>query len=186
MNRIVVVGSSCVGKTTFSKSLSRILNSKHIELDSLHWEPNWKESPTEIFRQRVQDALSQDRWVVDGNYSKVSDLIWPKADTVIWLDLPLPQILWRFVTRSFLRSLRNEELWNGNRENLRNSIFKRDSLLVWILSTHERRRNQYLKFLENPPYTGLRFHRLKSSREINDFLSRAPNAMFLGHSKKPR
>jgi adenylate kinase family enzyme len=170
MKRIVVVGGSCCGKTTFSKTLSQILSIQHVELDALHWEPNWKESPTEIFRERVQNALLSSRWVVDGNYSKVSDLIWPKADTIIWLDMPLLLILWRFVNRSFKRSFTNEELWNGNRESLKNSIFQKNSLLAWILKTHNRRRNQYLSFINRPPYPNLKFIKLKSVSEIRHFL----------------
>ena len=58
----------------------------HIELDALHWGPNWKEAPTDVFRERVRLALQGDAWVIDGNYGKVRDIIWSRAEAIVWLD----------------------------------------------------------------------------------------------------
>jgi adenylate kinase family enzyme len=172
LHRIVVVGGSCSGKTTFSKSLAQVLDSEHVELDSLHWEPGWRECSMDVFRGRVQDALKPRKWVVDGNYSKVNDLIWSKADAVVWLDLPLVTILRRFFVRSISRWYTKEALWNGNREGLRNSIFQRNSLLMWILKTHRRRRRQYLEYLQKSPFPNLRIYRLRSENDITAFIQK--------------
>src|SRR5579871_6058918 len=89
-HRIVVVGSTGSGKTTLARHLACRLHLAHVELDALHWDANWVPAPTPIFRERVDAALSGPAWAVDGNYSKVRDIVWPRADTVIWLDYPLP------------------------------------------------------------------------------------------------
>ena len=73
----------------------------------------WTPAPLEVFRARVAAALSGDRWVVDGNYQVVRDLVWGRADTVIWLDYPLAVILPRLVRRTFQRWWRREVLWQG-------------------------------------------------------------------------
>nr|WP_290225542.1 hypothetical protein [Trichocoleus desertorum] len=86
MERIVVVGTTGSRKTTLARHISQRLSMPHIELDALHWEPNWLESPKDVFYSRVNQALSGDRWVVDGNYSKVRDLLWSKADTLVSVD----------------------------------------------------------------------------------------------------
>ncbi len=85
--RIVVIGTSCAGKTTFSKALANALGITHIELDALFWEPDWKEADTEVFKDRVKDSLKEKTsWIVDGNYSsKIQDLVWSQADTIVWL-----------------------------------------------------------------------------------------------------
>ena len=75
----------------------------YIELDALHWEPNWTEAPDEVMRERVRSAISGEAWVVDGNYSAIRDLVWARADTVVWLDLPLPTILARYARRTIRR-----------------------------------------------------------------------------------
>lgn len=170
--KIVVIGGSCSGKTTFSKALAKAMESEHVELDSLFWEPGWKEAAPDIFKSRVQTAISKEAWVVDGNYSKLNEWLWSQADTMIWLDLPLITILGRFFRRSFQRSIRRELLWNGCRESLKNSIFQKNSLLIWILKTHRRRTNQYSVFMQNPPHPKMKVYRLRSTREIQNFVER--------------
>ena len=87
--RISIVGTTGSGKTTLARQVSQRLQIPHIEeLDELHWEPNWIEASTQVFSDRVSEALKGDRWVVDGNYSKIRDVIWSQADTVVFLDYP--------------------------------------------------------------------------------------------------
>jgi adenylate kinase family enzyme len=88
MQRISVIGATGSGKTTVARRTAEALGVPHIELDALHWEPDWEEAPLEVFRERVSDAIQGERWVVDGNYSKVRDMVWGRADTVLWLDYP--------------------------------------------------------------------------------------------------
>ena len=123
MARVVVIGSSCVGKTTFAQALARVLSSPHIELDALYWQPNWTPRPPEEFRKLVEQELSQGCWVTDGNYSVVRDLVWSRATTVIWLNYGFPLVLWRALTRTARRVLTQEELFSGNRESLRMALF---------------------------------------------------------------
>jgi adenylate kinase family enzyme len=170
--RIVVVGSSCAGKSTFAAKLATVLKTKHVELDALHWEPNWKEADDATFRSRVSTALESDTWVVDGNYTnKIKDLVWPKADALVWLDPSLPVILKRFFLRSFARSLKGELLWGHSKETLRNYIFSRKSLLMWILTTHKRRTEAYTKLIEDPP-NGVQVYRIRREKDFREFFER--------------
>jgi adenylate kinase family enzyme len=166
--RVVVVGSSCAGKTTFALRLATVLGIKHVELDALYWEPNWKEADELVFKSRVLAAIVADSWVVDGNYSKIKEIVWPLADTLIWLDPPLFQILRRFFFRSLRRSMRSELLWGHCRETLKSNIFSHNSLLMWILSTHRRRTKAYLDLMQNPP-ENLEIYRFHHEKQINDF-----------------
>ena len=70
----------------------------------------------------MSEIVAGDGWVVDGNYSAVRDLVWDRADTVVWLDLPRLVVVRRITTRSIRRVVRREELWNGNRERWRNLV----------------------------------------------------------------
>lgn len=171
--RIVVIGSSCAGKTTFSQALSKTLGLKHIELDAFFWEPNWKEADPETFRNRVRAALaSEESWVVDGNYTnKIKDLVWPQADTLIWLDPPLPVILKRLFSRSLKRVFTKEVLWSGCTETLTGAFFSRNSLFIWILKTRSHQRTSYSQFISNCPYPSLTTYHLRSSTEIRNFLA---------------
>lgn len=173
--KIVLVGSSCAGKTTLAKALAKTLGAKHIELDALFWEADWREAETEAFRQRVQDALASDCWVADGNYTnRIQDILWSQADTLLWLDPSLPKILFRFFSRSIRRSLSGEILWGTCKENLRNNIFRKNSLLVWILRTHKRHRRQFAHAVEYPPYPGLKTFHIRKEKDLAAFLATLP------------
>jgi adenylate kinase family enzyme len=168
MRRVNVVGTSAVGKSTLALALAERLGVPYIELDALHWEPNWTEASAEVMRERVRAAIRPEAWVVDGNYSAIRDLVWARADTVVWLDLPLRTVLGRYARRTLRRIIRREELWSGNRERL-GFLFGRDSLLWWILSTYRRRRRDYpLLLAAHPHITAVR---LRSSREATAWLA---------------
>ena len=170
LKRIIIIGTSCSGKTTLAKSLSKKLNITHKELDSFFWEKNWQQVTPETFRQRVQAFTKNETWITDGNFSQVRELIWTKATTIIWLNYPLPLILKRFFSRSFKRSLTKEELWNGNTESLYNSMIRVDSLLVWILKTYRRNKKNYKALQTSDLYPQANFIELNSPKKTKEFL----------------
>ena len=178
--RIAVVGVSGSGKTTLACQLSERLGLPHVELDALHWDPSWTPAPAEIFRQRAAQALQGETWVVDGNHPEVRQLIWSRADTVVWLDYGLPLVMWRLVVRTFRRVASGEVLWNGNRERgLRAHFFSRDSIFLWALRTYGQRRREYPPMFKSPEYAHIQPVRLRSPRATNTWLSslsRSPNA----------
>jgi adenylate kinase family enzyme len=142
MHRIVIVGSTGSGKTTLAKELSQLVGSPHVELDALNWGPNWTAAPAEVFRARVAEAVSADRWIVEGNYQVVRDLVWPRADCIVWLNYSLPLVFSRLVRRTARRVLTAEPCCNGNRESLRMALSK-ESILLWALQTYHRRRREF-------------------------------------------
>jgi adenylate kinase family enzyme len=172
MQRINVVGTSCVGKSTFARALAARLGLRCIELDALHWEPAWTEAAPDVMRTRVADAIAPDGWVVDGNYRVVRDLVWARADTVVWLDYPLRTILWRYARRTLRRIRSHEELWpgTGNRERLSMHLLQRDGLLWWILGTYRRHRRDYPRLLAERP--SIDAVRLRSAGQARRWLER--------------
>jgi len=142
VKRVVVQGTSGSGKTTFSGTLAARLGVAHVELDALHHGPNWTEASAEELCERVSAALSgRDSWVVDGNYyGKIGDLVLRQADTLVWLDLPLRVCLARLWRRTSGRIRDDVELWNGNRESWRGAFWGLESLFVWTVRTHVRRK----------------------------------------------
>jgi adenylate kinase family enzyme len=172
MNRISVVGTSGSGKTMFAGKLSKILSVPHVELDALNWEADWTTAPPDVFRSRVRAAISADRWVVDGNYSKiVRGLVWERADTVVWLNYSFPVTLYRIVSRTLRRLITREECCNGNRESLRITL-SRDSIVLWVLQTYHRRRAEYPALLATLEKRGAQIIMLHSPREADRWLAR--------------
>ena len=110
--------------------------------------------------------IEADGWVVDGNYGAVRDLVWARADTVVWLDLPRLVVARRIVTRSVGRVLRRTELWNGNRETWRNLVTRdpNESAIRASWQNHYRSRARYAAAAQDPAHAHLRFVRLTSTR----------------------
>jgi len=125
-----------------------------------------------VFRSRVASAVAGDAWVIDGGYSAVRDLIWPRADTVVWLDYPLRVILPRLVRRILARIQDKAELWpgTGNRETVRNAMFSRDPLVWFAIRTHRNRRRRIRETLARPEYAHLEVHRLTRPAEADRWL----------------
>jgi adenylate kinase family enzyme len=174
--RVVVVGDSASGKTTFARQLAARLGVPHVELDAYHHAPGWTEVADEVMRDRVAAALDDATlgWVADGNYAVVRDIVWGAADTLVWLDLPLPVVFARLTRRTLVRVARREELWGtGNRESLRTAFASRDSLYLWVLRTHWDRRRRYPEVLADPAYRHLRVVRLRSRRAVERWLTAA-------------
>ena len=165
-----MVGTSGSGKTTLATQIAGRLGVPHVELDALHWGPHWTPAAPEVFQARVAAALADEAWVVDGNYSRVRDQIWARADTLVWLDYPLWRIMARLLWRTLRRALRQEDLWGSNRESLYKAFFSRDSILLWALQTYRRRRREYLPLVRLPPHRELRVVHLRSPRAADHWL----------------
>ena len=170
MRRVAVVGTTGSGKTSLARSLAQRLAVPHVEMDALYWEPGWQPAPREVFRARVQAALSGPAWVTDGNYHLVRDMIWEQADTLVWLDYPLPMVLWRLAWRTLRRSITGEVLYNNNRERLLENLFGRDSIFLWALKTHPRHRREYPLELARPEHAHLTFVHLRGPRSTEQWL----------------
>jgi len=170
MRRISVIGGSCSGKTTVARALAARLGLSYVELDELHHGPNWDEAPAELLQERVRAALAAapDGWVVDGNYfGKLGTLVLERADTVVWLDVPYRTVVRRVLWRTWSRLVTRAELWNGNRERLRDT-FGRNSIVWWVLTTHRGFATKWTARLDEHPQ--LLIVRLHSQREAQDWL----------------
>ena len=166
--RILVKGGSGAGKSTLGRFLARHMELPFVELDGLHHGPNWSAASAPELQARVQSVLDDERgWVVDGNYdSKLGTLLHDRAELIVWLDFPLKTKLWRLGQRTAQRWLRNEELWNGNRETLKDAFWGIDALFPWAVRSHFRQRRSWPQQLAGRPLI-----RLRSPREVEAWLS---------------
>ncbi|WP_420439561.1 adenylate kinase [Candidatus Palauibacter sp.] len=173
--RIQVMGNSGSGKSTLAARLAEALDAPFVELDALNWLPGWvglNQTDPDRFEGRIREATRGERWVVAGSYEKFSRrTLWPRLDSVVWLDLPLPLLVRRFLRRSWRRSRSGELVWGTNRESFRRHlpIWRDDSLLGWIITQHARKRRNMLARVSDPRWAHIRFVRLGSPREVEAF-----------------
>lgn len=174
--RVHVMGNTSAGKSTLGERLAAILAVPFVELDALNWLPGWvalNETDPAAFRARIAEATAGDGWVVAGSYTEPSQSVfWDRLETVVWLDLPLPQVLWRIVHRSWRRWRSRELLWGTNTESfIRHlKVWDRDSLIWWAVTQHRRKRRDLLAWQADPRWAHVRFVRLRSSAEVAAFV----------------
>lgn len=172
--RIVVIGTSGSGKTTMALRIASAFELPFIELDSLHWGPNWvalSETDPDEFARRVRDAMSAEAWVSDGNYAMVRNLIWPRATHLVWLDYSRAVVMSRVIRRSLARALDQKELWAGNRESWRRML-RASHPIRFAWRTWRERRSQFESLLSDPQYGNLVVLRLRRPREATSVLDR--------------
>ena len=174
--RINVVGTTGSGKTTSADMIAERLGYRRIEMDALSWRPNWEQTPHDELLQLVDDATQGDGWVIDGNYSKLRPMLWPKLDTLIWLDYSFPRVFRQLLIRTIRRSITREELWNGCRERFRTSFFSRDSILLWCLKTYWTRRRNYPEILARSEHQHIQIWHFKSPKQFRAWLETLPIA----------
>ena len=153
-----------------------MLGASNIELDGIFHQPGWEPLDDDLFRARVAEATEATEataWVVDGNYSAVREMVWERADTVVWFDLPYALVMARIVRRTVRRAVTRQELWNGNREPWSNlySFDPKKSIIAWAATRHGVYRRRYGEAEHDPRWAGLRFVRLRSQRAADAFLA---------------
>ncbi|MBC8353092.1 MAG: adenylate kinase [Planctomycetes bacterium] len=170
LSRVLVLGSSCAGKTTFASELSTVIGAPHIELDSLHWGPNWTARPHDELAAEVANVAATDRWIVDGCYFNLQPILWPRATTAIWLNYSFPVVAWQAVKRTLRRSLMRERLYGDNRESLARALFSRESILLWVATSYPHRRQDIPKQLRRTEFNHLLPREFKHPRQASRFL----------------
>ena len=168
-----MVGNSGSGKTTVARELAARLGAEHIELDALFHQPGWQELNRDTFRAVVAERAEGERWVMCGNYSSALDVVWARADTVVWLDLPRRVVMRRVVGRTVRRSLTREELWNGNREPLAN-LYRWDperSIIRWAWTHHAVYHRRFADAMVDPRWASLPFVHLTTPEAVRSFVA---------------
>lgn len=167
-----MVGTPGSGKTTLGRALAERLGVPYLELDSVFHQAGWEPLPADELRARAAEVVAGDGWVVDGNYSAVRELVWARADTVVWFDRPKWQVVWRVVLRSLRRTATREVLWNGNREPLRGllPVDREHSVIAWAWVKHAEYRERYRAAAANSDNQNLHFVRIASDADARALL----------------
>jgi len=171
--RIVVIGVTGCGKSVLAEKLALKLGLNFIELDALNWKPGWVESGAEEFRQKVEAATRAPAWALAGNYNNMRNLIWSRAEVVIWLDYPFLLVFGRLVKRTLQRCWTQEQLWGTNYERLlpQLKIWSKTSLFYWQVHSYRRHKWLYPQLIASPEYSYLNFFHFKNPRETEERLN---------------
>jgi hypothetical protein len=172
--RILILGRTGSGKTTLGRELAAVVGVPHVELDALYFRPDLSTVSMSELRERTSAAIAGDRWVTDGNKSAVRDLVWPRADTVIWLDYSLMVSLWRLGKRALWRTsvLKAQASERGGGAGFLRQVLAAAKGVVTALRSHRGQRRRYTRMFAEQEYQHLAVVRLRSPRATRDWLAR--------------
>lgn len=165
--RVLVAGTSGVGKTTLAARLGKVLGAPHVEIDALFHGPGW--APRESFTADVDAFSTQPVWVTEWQYGAVRGLLAERADLLVWLDLPRARVMRQVAVRTVRRRLLRHRLWNGNIEPPLWTIFTDPEHIVrWAWNTHAKSAQRVAALRHEHPE--LDIVRLRSWREAQQWL----------------
>jgi energy-coupling factor transporter ATP-binding protein EcfA2 len=174
--RILILGRTGSGKTTLARELAAAIGVPHVELDALFFGPNFSTAPLPVLRHRTSAAIAGDRWVTDGNKRVVRDLVWPRADTVIWLDYPLVVSLWRLGKRAVWRTsvLKAQAAETDRKAGLPRQFLSAAKGVLTALRSHKGQRHEYPRMFAEQENQHLTVVRLRSPRATRRWLAHIP------------
>jgi adenylate kinase family enzyme len=173
MQRVLVVGTTGSGKSTLARALADRLGLPYHEMDALYFTgPGWAVNPRLV--EEVSALAGEPGWVVDSiGYPEVRDLLWSRADTVLWLNYPRRIVMSRVLRRSFRRSLTREPVFGGNRETW-SAWFTRDHPAWSAWSSHGPRHREIARRTAAPRERPLAGHRFRHPRVVAPWLDALP------------
>lgn len=166
--RIVVIGTSGSGKTTFANKLGTLCDIAAIDLDLINWRPNWFDryrNEKDEFIADVQKAIAGENWVIAGAYSGVRDLIWNRATHIVWLDLPKLTIMRQVILRSLKRAIDGKDVFPGCREDWQR-LFRSDHPIRIAWDTYSKRRVRFEAMLKERQFQHLNVIHCSNHKEI--------------------
>lgn len=172
--RILVIGRTGSGKTTLARELAAARGAPHVELDALLFGADFTTVPLPVLRERTGAALAGDRWVTDGNKRALRDIVWPRADTIVWLDYPLRISLWRLGKRARRRTvqLTMTAAESGSKMRLPKQLLAGSKGVLRAMRSHRGQRREYPKLFAQPANRHLAVVRLRSPKAARQWLDR--------------
>jgi adenylate kinase family enzyme len=167
--RTIIFGSTGIGKTTLVKRIAEEFSLPVIDIDSLRREAGKSDAPDETFSHLVMESVKEDIWIIDGSYTSVQDVIWPRAEAIVWLDFSFGIFLSRLIKRSlyriFIRKKSEKPIKARNQ-----AASERAGTYLRAIFTGKQRRQRYFATLYNAKNVHLHIIRLSDPEEVQLWL----------------
>lgn len=158
MKRIMIMGRSGSGKSTFAYQLYEHTKLPLYHLDKYFFTDFWKEKDSQKFLKFQQTIVNEEHWIIDGNSTKSFEMRYKRAQICIFFNFPRYLCYWRVFKRLFFKDIRLDDRANNCRETVRWSLLK----YMW---SFENRVNPILSRLKIN-YPKVIFLEIRSDKEL--------------------
>ena len=86
MKKVIVIGCPGSGKSTFTRALNRATGLPLFHLDIMNWNEDKTTVSKNVFKERLQETIEKEQWIIDGNYGSTLDIRMQACDTIFFLD----------------------------------------------------------------------------------------------------
>ena len=170
MQRVMITGGPGSGKSTLARLMSARTGLPAYHMDQIHWKPGWTPRADEEKIPLVLEIIAKDAWIFEGGNSTTYPNRIARADTFIWLDLPVTlrftRVIWRTIRdRGTVRPDMAPDCPEG---------FHAETLAFWRYAWTSRRtaRAKLAAIAANPGH--LIVHHLQSRSQVSAFIASLP------------
>lgn len=167
MKRVMIVGGPGSGKSTLARILGASTALPVFHMDHIHWKPGWVERDRDEKDRMTHEIHMREAWIFEGGHARTYAERVARADTLIWIDLPVPLRLWRVLRRTATyRGETRPDLPEGCPERLNRETL---DFVAFIWRTRNSGRAKIQSILDKAP-AHLVIHHLKRREDVRVFL----------------
>jgi adenylate kinase family enzyme len=179
MQRFMIIGQPGSGKSTLARAIGDRTGLPVVHVDLIHWKSGWVERDKDEKVRLALEAEAHPKWVFEGGLSKTWENRLARADTLIWIDLPLRLRAWRVLKRTIRYYGRTRpDLPDGCPEQISLEFWK------WIWDTRRTGRGYATRIFADPP-AHVTLHHLQSRAAVAAYLKTLDAAPSMGHPTSP-
>ncbi len=124
IKRIMIMGRSGSGKSTFAYELHQKTGFPLYHLDKFFFQDYWEERNYEEFIAIQQGLVDQEQWIIDGNSTKSFEMRYKCADVCLYLNFPRTLCYWRVFKRLIYKEVSIDDRADNCREKVSWSLLK--------------------------------------------------------------
>lgn len=163
MKRVMVVGCSGAGKSTFAIRLGEITDLPVFHMDKIHYQANWVVRPKVEKIRLANEVEAKDRWIFDGGLSATYANRAARADTLIWLDLPLRTRVARILKRRVkFHGKTRPDMAEGCLEQIDPEYMR------WVMTATDDVRQKIARAISEAPH--MKVHHIRTAKGVDTFL----------------
>ncbi len=163
MKRIIIIGCPGSGKSTFARALHEVTHLPLVHLDLLFWNADHTSVPREAFLERLEAAMQNECWIIDGNFSFTMEKRMAACDTVFFLDYSAEVCLDGVTSRCGKHRPDLPWIETGNDPDY-------EEFLAFIRNYEQDRRPQVMSLLEK--YSEKKIHHFTSREQAQQYLDK--------------